>query len=73
MSDIPQKIFLNCGQLNPSKMSLMSWGRVEWSDEEKDGHNIEYIRYDLYRNREQELSAQIKYLIAENSMQNKED
>lgn len=70
MSEIPEKIFLNVGPLSlPAVESLgpLSWGDITWSDEKKDKHDIEYIRYDLYRKRERELTDQIKYLIVENS------
>ena len=73
MSDIPEKIFLHFGEEDPEHMGLLSWGDVHWSDQSEEGTDVEYIRYDTYRKREKELTDQIKYLIVENSLQNKED
>lgn len=68
MSDIPEKIFLCFGEDGPNYRGPLSWGDVIWADEPKHDTDIEYIKYDSYRQMQQELRTQIKYLISENSL-----
>lgn len=74
MSDIPENIYLCFGEDGPGEdgdcdLGPLSWGDVTWADACIDETDVKYIRYSSYCKMERELRDQIKYLIAENSIQ----
>ena len=62
---IAEKVWIPLSEEN--NISDCGW----WDETQRNDSDVEYIRYEIYRKREKELTDQIKYLIAENNLTDK--